>query len=61
MAKPALSPSAKLALKAMREAVKLALTERKRLGVSMSIWVDGKLVVIPAAKITARWLNKFSK
>lgn len=58
MAKPTLSPAAKLALRAMREAVKIAIAERKRLGISMSVWVDGKLMVIPASKIPIRGFTK---
>lgn len=41
----------------MRIAVKKAVTERKRLGVSLSIWKDGKVVTIPAKKINLKQLG----
>lgn len=48
----------KNALKAMREAVHKVVEERKKSGISLSIWKDGKLVIIPAAKITAAMLKQ---
>lgn len=48
----------KYALKALRVAVGKAIRERKKSGVSMSIWKNGKVVTIPAHKIDLRWLDK---
>ncbi len=36
---------------AMRDGVRLALEERIRLGVSASIWKDGKVVRVPSNQI----------
>jgi hypothetical protein len=45
------------AQKALRDAVRKALIERKRLGVSMSIWKNGKVVTIPAKRINLKQLG----
>jgi hypothetical protein len=57
MAKIKFPPAHKQALKALRAAVRKALIERKRLGISMSIWKDGKVVTIPAKKINLKSLG----
>jgi len=55
---PKFSRSDLNALKALREGVKQALEERRKSGVSFSIWKNGKLVTVPAKKITAALLRK---
>jgi hypothetical protein len=45
------------AQKSMRSAVREAIKERIRLGVSMSVWKDGKVVTIPAKKIDIKNLG----
>lgn len=47
-------PSSLVVLQAMRKAIKRIAKERKNAGVSLSIWRDGKVVSIPAAKITVK-------
>lgn len=51
------TPSANSALKALREGVKKALEERKKNGVSFSVWKNGKVVTLPASKITPALLK----
>jgi hypothetical protein len=45
------------AQKAMRSAVREAMEERIRLGISASVWKDGKVVTIPAKKINLKNLG----
>lgn len=47
----------KNAQKAMREAVLHLVKERKRLGIPLSIWKNGKVVTIPAKKINLKSLG----
>ena len=47
-----------MALEALREGVRSALEERKKNGVSFSVWKDGKVLTQPASKITAALLRK---
>ena len=46
-----MSKPTKQALKALQEAVKKVIIERKRTGVALSIWKDGKVLTIPASEI----------
>jgi len=47
----------KQALKALQEAVRKVVIERKRTGVDLSIWKDGKVLTIPADKIDMKKLG----
>ena len=49
---PKPSARANKALQALREGVRKAFEERKKNGVSFSVWKDGKVVTQPATKIT---------
>lgn len=51
------SKRAQQALKALRDAVRKVVIERKKSGVSLSIWKDGKVVTIPADKINLKSLG----
>lgn len=57
MAKLKFPQADKQALKALRAAVRKVVIERKRLGISLSIWKDGKVVTIPAKKINLKALG----
>lgn len=45
------------ALGALRKAVKKLVIERKKSGISLSIWKNGKVVTIPAHKINIKQLG----
>ena len=57
MKKPKMSRMDKAVLKAMREAVKKLIEDGKKSGASLSIWKDGKVVVVPASKINVKKLG----
>ncbi|MDX2073744.1 MAG: hypothetical protein SFX19_05190 [Alphaproteobacteria bacterium] len=58
MKKSSLTASDKKILQALREGVRKAFEERKKNGVSFSVWKDGKVLTQPASKITAALLKK---
>ncbi len=47
-------PSDLVVLRAMRKAVRRIVRERKKTGISLSVWKNGKVVSIPAAKIVVK-------
>jgi hypothetical protein len=47
----------KKVVKAMRDAARKAIIARKKSGVSLSIWKNGKVVTIPASKINLKSLG----
>jgi len=49
-----LSPEAQVALIAAREAVSRAIERHRRMGESIVIWRDGKVVIVPPEEIPPR-------
>lgn len=58
MTKSSLTASDKKILQALRDGVRKAFEERKKNGVSFSVWKDGKVLTQPASKITKVLLKK---